>query len=75
MQAFEKQMGQMNVETKQSSLKIDNIYDMLFDSQGNAKEEHMLDKLVFTSNQFDFLEQKGKNFETRKLATKAVDVD
>lgn len=56
MQAFEKQMGEMNVETKQSSLKIDNIFDMLFDSQGQAKEEHMLDKLVFTSNQFDFLE-------------------
>ena len=49
MSAFEKQMGQMNVE-QASQLKIDNIFDMLFDSQGNAKEEHMQDKLVFTTS-------------------------
>ena len=40
----------MNVQDpeKQQELKIDNIYDLLFDAMGQPKEEHMQEKLVFT---------------------------
>jgi len=76
---FEKKMGQMTVEDesskKPSTLQIDNIYDMLFDGMGRPKEEHMQDRLQFTGTQFDFLDQEGRNIETKTMATKAVDVE
>jgi len=42
----------MNVDTSEEhqQLKIDNIHDMLFDSFGKPKEEHMQEKLVFKTS-------------------------
>lgn len=47
VKAVEGGIGQMNAAGQQNSLRIDNLYDILFDSAGNPKSTHMSDKLVF----------------------------
>lgn len=76
LSSLESKMGEMHVKAQeqQSALRIDNLYDILFDFAGNPKTQHQQDKLVFKGNNFDFLESEGKNIDTQALAKKAVDV-
>ena len=67
---------QVDSETQLKQVKFDNLYDILFTSSGKQKE-HTYQKVRFTDDKLDVLEQGGKNLKISNTIgdKKAIEVD
>eukprot|EP00347_Sterkiella_histriomuscorum_P021997 403332041 len=67
---------QVDTETQLKQVKFDNLYDILFTSSGKQKE-HTHQKVRFTDDKLDVLEQGGKNLKIQNTIgdKKAIEVD
>ncbi|CDW82493.1 signal recognition particle 68 kda protein [Stylonychia lemnae] len=63
-------------ESKSKQVKFDNLYDILFTSNGK-KKENLTKKLKITNDRLDFLESQGKNLVISSTLgeRKAIEVD
>ena len=63
-------------EVNKREVKFDNLYDVLFDSLGNAKAQSSLHKkLIISGERLDFLEQPSTNIHIVETSKAVVQVD
>lgn len=67
-------MFQAGSELNKREVKFDNLYDVIFDSVGNAKPT-LHKKLIITGDRLDFLEQCNIHIVETPMSKPVVEVD